>query len=122
MTSCREISKMGNDMKKAFKNAAILLLAAIAADGPAGAEYNSNISGVITNVLTYDDGHFLLTLSAMPAGPCANYFVVPGDIPVDGRQMLLSRALVAKASGESINIGYDNKACVNGWYRVHRIG
>lgn len=116
------IGRMGDDMKKAFKSAAIVTLAAITAGGPARAEYNSNIVGVITNVLTYDSGHFLFTLSAMPAGPCANYFVVPGDIPVDGRQMLLSRALVAKASGESINIGYDNKSCVNGWYRVHRIG
>lgn len=109
-------------MKRGLKRAAIVFLAAITAGGPARAEYNSNIVGVIINVLTYDGGHFLFTLSAMPPGPCANYFIVPGDIPVDGRQMLLSRALVAKASGEEINLGFDNKACVNGWFRVHRVG
>ncbi|WP_156025008.1 hypothetical protein [Sphingomonas phyllosphaerae] len=109
-------------MKKSFKSAAIVLLAIIAGAGPVQAEYNSNVVGTITNVLTYDGGHFLFTLSAMPSSPCANYFIVPSDIPVDGRQMLLSRALMAKASGEAINIGYDNKTCVNGWYRVHRIG
>lgn len=109
-------------MKKSVKGVAIALLAIIAGAGPVNAEYNSNIVGTITNVLTYDGGHFLFTLSAMPASPCANYFVVPNDIPVDGRQMLLSRALMAKANGEPINIGYDNKTCVNGWFRVHRIG
>lgn len=109
-------------MRKFLRGGVIAFLTTIAGAGPVRAEYNSNIVGVITNVLTYDGGHFLFTLSAMPSSPCANYFVVPNEIPVDGRQMLLSRALMAKASGEAVNIGYDNKTCVNGWFRVHRIG
>jgi hypothetical protein len=106
-------------MKKRFSSA-ISLLVCIAT--PALAEYNDNISARITGVLTYDGGHFLLTMDRMPSGPCSNYFIIPNDVPVDGRQMLLSRSLLAKSTGEAVNIGFDNKTCVNGWYRVHRIG
>jgi hypothetical protein len=90
--------------------------------GTGRAVYDSNIAGRITNVLTYDGGNFLITLSVMPDGPCSNYFIVTGDIPADARQMLLARALTAHAQGETINIGYDGHTCVNGWYKVHRIG
>lgn len=86
------------------------------------ATYDSNTGGRITNVLTYDDGHFLISLDPMPVGPCSNYFIVGADVPVDARQMLLSRALTAYAKGETIPIGYDGHTCVNGWFRVHRIG
>lgn len=89
---------------------------------PSEAEYNSNFVARITSVLTYDDGHFLIALDRMPAGPCSSYFIVSGDVPIDARQMLLSRSLLAKSTGESINIGYDGQTCVNGWYRTHRIG
>lgn len=103
-----------------LKFALIALVAVIPA--PSTAEYNSNFVARITAVLTYDSGHFLLALDKMPSGPCSNYFVVPGDVPIEARQMLLSRSLLAKSIGENINIGYDGQTCVNGWYRIHRIG
>lgn len=100
----------------------LALLASVMAAGPVKAEYNDNLVGIITNILTYDSGQFLFTLSAMPAGACRNYFIVPADLPADARQMLLSRALTAKAGSEAVNIGFDKNTCINGWYRVHRIG
>ena len=107
-------------MKRSVCAAAIMIASATAV--PVSATYDSNTVGRITNVLTYDDGHFLISVDPMPAGPCSNYFVVGSDVAVDGRQMLLSRALTAYSKGESINIGYDGHNCVNGWFRVHRIG
>lgn len=87
------------------------------------AAYNDNFTTRITEVLTYDNGLFLIATATMPNGqPCAGYWIVPGDVPADARQMLLSRALIAREKGESINIGYDHETCVNGWYRVHRLG
>lgn len=106
--------------KKAASLVALALTTAIAPN--AYATYDSNTVGRITNVLTYDDGHFLVSLDPMPAGPCSNYFIVGTDVAVDARQMLLSRALTAYAKGETIPIGYDGHTCVNGWFRVHRIG
>lgn len=102
--------------------AAALLAVAGILPHQAVATYDSNTAGRISGVLTYDDGHFLISLSPMPAGPCANYFIVLAEVPADGRQALLSRALTAYSKGESVNIGYDGVTCVNGWFRVHRIG
>ena len=89
---------------------------------PSLAEYNNNFTARIVGILTYDDGHFLITLSKMPQGPCNDYFIIPSDVSEDARHMLLSRSLIAKNTNEEINIGYDSKNCINGWYRVHRIG
>ncbi len=103
----------------------LILAASVAAcicTGTARADYTDKAAGRITNVLTYDGGHFLITIDPMQQGRCSTYFMVPADVPVDARQMLLSRALIAKSTGELVNIGYDGRTCVNGWYCVHRIG
>jgi hypothetical protein len=107
-------------MKRMYS--AVMMMLTLTTASQALATYDSNTVGRITNVLTYDDGHFLISLDPMPAGPCSNYFIIGSDVSVDGRQMLLSRALTAYSKGEPINIGYDGHTCVNGWYRVHRIG
>jgi hypothetical protein len=104
----------------AFTTMSLVAIAVIA--DTASATYNSNVVGVISDVLTYDDGMILIRLSPMPSGPCSNYFVVPAEVPADGRHMLLSRALTAHTVGKSVMVGYDNITCVNGWYRLHRIG
>lgn len=97
-------------------------LLALCISGTAPATYTANFAGVIKDVITYDDSHFLIRLDPMPSGPCSQYFIVTTEVPADARQMLLSRALTAHATGAIINIGYDDSVCVNGWYRVHRVG
>ncbi len=43
-----------------------------------------------------------------------NYFVISANVPYERRQMLLSRAMMALASNERINIGFDAKSrCQN---------
>jgi hypothetical protein len=90
------------------------------------AYYNANIQGVITSVRVYDDGMVLVTLDNQPTShPVCNpsYFATDATLDPDIRAMLLSRALVAKSSGETVQIGYDNAGnCANGYIRIHEIG
>ncbi len=105
-----------------YRFARFIVTAGLVCAGTSHAAYNENFTTRITEVLTYDSGIFLVATATMPTGPCSNYWLVPGDVPADARQMLLSRALLAREKGEAINIGYDHDTCVNGWYRVHRLG
>ncbi len=113
---------------KSMKNGASRCMRLVAAAGlicagTSHAAYNDNFTTRITEVLTYDNGLFLIATATMPNGqPCGRYWIVPGDVQADARQMLLSRALIAREKGEPINIGYDHETCVNGWYRIHRLG
>jgi hypothetical protein len=106
----------------AYRFARAIVTAGLIYAGTSHAAYNDNFTTRITEVLTYDSGLFLIATATMPTGPCSSYWMVPGDVPADARQMLLSRALVAREKGEAINIGYDHETCANGWYRVHRLG
>jgi hypothetical protein len=82
----------------------------------------------LSGVYVYTDGDYIyLRLKNPPAqelGCKANYFVIAEDVPYERRQMLLSRALMAYASKETVNIGFDNTGdnCVHGYVRVHRVG
>lgn len=111
-------------MKTGTSRCARLIAAAgLICAGTSHAAYNDNFTTRITEVLTYDNGLFLIATATMPSGqPCGVYWIVPGDVSADARQMLLSRALIAREKGEPINIGYDHETCVNGWYRIHRLG
>ena len=106
-----------------------ILLAALLAllSGTSFAAYNSNIRGELDGVYVYTNSdaiylHFKDQPTSHPA--CKpNYFVIPGDIPLERRQMLLSRLMMAFASKEWINIGYDNAGtCADGHIRVYRAG
>ena len=114
-------------MKADAKLKAVLAaLMALAVPAVAHATYNANISGVIVSVVTYDDGLVLFTLQNQPTahpGCNPNYFAIDPALNPDIKAMLLSRALVAKSSGETLFIGYDGQgSCVSGYIRVHRIG
>lgn len=98
-----------------------LIVMLLTATSTTRAEYDSNVVGRLTNVLIsrlvifahlVDHTREIVQLLS----------IVALKVPIDGRQMLLSRALLAKSTGEMVNIGYDAHTCVNGWYRVHRIG
>jgi hypothetical protein len=97
------------------------------AAAPAAADYDSNLSGVVTQVLTYTDSdqiYFVLNNQPSTHPSCnPGLFSIDAATPVENRRALLSRLLLAKASGESINIGYDSKGnCSHGYIRVHRVG
>lgn len=113
---------------KANRNLAGVVTAMIAAAAPiaAHATYNANINDVISNVRVYDDGLVLLRVQNQPTTHPAcnpNYFAIDNTLDPDIRAMLLSRALIAKSSGEITNIGYDGLgSCARGYMRVHQIG
>ncbi len=91
------------------------------------ATYNANIKGTLTIVALYTDDDFIyLRTDNMPEShpTCkTNYFVISDDIPLERRQMLLSRLMMAYASKEEVNIGYDKDGnCIHGYMRVHRAG
>ncbi len=93
----------------------------------ASSEYNANMTGVVQDVLTYTDGDWVLfRLVNQPAShPTCNpaYFVLNELIPAARLDRLVARLLAAKATGESVNIGYDAAGdCANGYIRAHRVG
>lgn len=114
-------------MKRMAKFACTLgFFSALASPVVVHAYYNANIQGVITSVRVYDSGSVLLTLNDQPTShPVCNpsYFAIDSALAPDIRAALLSRALIAKSSGETVEIGYDNTGnCANGYIRLHEIG
>ena len=105
-----------------------ICLAVLAAMVPAAAfaTYNANGGFLITGVLTYAETDSLYILvSAPPAhSGCSNaHFVISGAVPADRRKAMLARLLLAKATGEALNLGYDATGdCAEGYIRVHRVG
>lgn len=101
--------------------------ALVAASATAFGTYNANLSGIVTAVATYTDSdHVLFRLDNQPAShpACnANYFVIPAETPSDRRKAILSRLLLAKATGEPITVGYDGTgACSSGYIQAYRVG
>lgn len=89
--------------------------------------YNANTSGIVTMVITYTDSdQILFRLENQPSShpACnANYFSVPAETPADRRKAMLARLLLAKATGETINVGFDGTgACSSGYIQAHRVG
>src|SRR5215510_9326163 len=91
---------------------AMTLAAMILVSNPALAVYDANMSGVLHGVLTYaDTDSIYIRLTNQPTShPACNaaYFVIDGSVTSERRKMMLARLLTANASGESINIGYDD--------------
>jgi len=91
------------------------------------AAYNNNIRGEVVGVYVYTDHdaiYFRFKNQPTSHESCKpNYFVISSNIPENRRNQLLSRLLLAKASKENINIGYDSKGdCAHNYIRVHRVG
>ena len=110
-------------MKKIFTFISICIFC-----GPLYAEYNANFRGEILEVLTYTDStRILIKVENQPNQhpQCSkfDYLVIPSDIPAENRQIILSRILLAYASGEIVNIGYDKTgSCVGPRIRLYRVG
>lgn len=109
-------------MEKLFV-AAMLLISSYSWAG-----YNANMEGVIEDLAVYTAGDYIyVRLENQPAShPGCNpaWFVITEDVPESRRQMLMSRLLMAYASKEKVNIGYDGQAgnCAHGYIRLHRAG
>lgn len=101
-----------------------LVISAISLNSVAG--YNSNHKSELSGVFVYSGSdHIYVTLKSKPATSCNNtYFVIDNTVQENRRQMLLSRLLLAFASKETVNIGYDKESgdCVDGYVRIHRVG
>lgn len=104
----------------------VALVLLLLSDG-AGANYNANLYGVVTDVLTYSDtGRILIKLDNQPSShPVCSpiYFAIDETLPQERINRMLARALVALTSGAPANIGYDNAGnCAHGYIRAHRVG
>jgi hypothetical protein len=104
-----------------------LMLVPLFAGPPAHAVYNANMSGVVTDVLTYADGNVvLIRLNNQPAShPACNAMLIAIDhtVTADRRKLMMARLMLALANKESINIGYDATGeCADTYIRVHRVG
>lgn len=92
---------------------------------PAGAVYNSNLTGTVVMVLTYDAPFILFQLDNQPSHPSCNasLFAIGADVDSKQADRMYARLLLAYASGKPVNIGYDGTGnCAVGYIRVHRVG
>lgn len=91
------------------------------------ADYNANMTGVVTEVLTYPSGEILFRLanqpSSHPSCVMTDYFAIDTTANSAAVNRMYARLLSAHALGEAVNIGYDNQGdCVGGRIRVWRVG
>jgi len=98
------------------------------------ATYNTNLSGTVAAMMTYTSGGLLFALSNQPSanGTCSAQFFeldpptyVGSDVVNDATfSRMYARLAQAYATGESVNIGYDNAGNCggSGYIRVYRVG
>lgn len=92
------------------------------------AGYNANFRGKVTQVLTYTtSAQILIRVEGQPSThpQCTqlDYLAIDAATADNVRQIVLSRLMMAYASGETVNIGYDKEGgCVGGRIRVYRVG
>jgi hypothetical protein len=90
------------------------------------AGYDANMTGVVTEVLTYPNGEILFRLANQPSShpSCmTDYFAIDNTANAAGVSRMYARLLSAHALGEAVNIGYDSQGdCTSGRIRVWRVG
>ena len=104
---------------------------------PSHAAYNANLSGNVTQILTYNSGIVMFSLDTQPTsnGSCAAAFfeLDPASTPNDPAaavgyaaafNRMYARLLEAYTLGQPVNIGYDNagNCSVLGYITTYRIG
>ncbi len=108
---------------RVFRLAAFLVLSF-----PVFAGYDANITGKVTQVLTYTThDSILIRLDNQPATHpvCkTDFFELDESIPAERRGIIMSRLLLARANGETLNIGFDKSGGCGkqGRIRVYRVG
>ena len=90
------------------------------------AVYNSDISGVVTEVVVTKDVYIYFKLSNQPTThPNCNpeYFTISSSTTDERRRLLLSRIMLSKASGQPMSVGYDGTdSCSGGYLKIYRVG
>ncbi len=114
-------------MKLIIKTLLSIFAIGLLSPSSASAIYNANISGKVTAIWAYTEAdHIYFKLDNQPTShPVCNpnFFVIDAALPAPRMDRLFARALTAKTTGETINIGYDaTTECQNGYIKVHRIG
>jgi hypothetical protein len=113
---------------KFSKTLCSVALASLLAVSPmAHAVYNANMDGALEMMSVYADGDYIyFRLVNQPSShPTCNpaYFVILQDVPENRRNQMLAVLLAAKASGQSLGVGYDSQGdCAHGFIHVHRVG
>ena len=112
-----------------MKSKVMLLLCSLAVLGatPAWSVYDTNLLGVVTEVLAYTDHNIILVrLDNQPSShPTCNpsYFALEHTADTTRVDRIYARLLLALSSGQPTKIGYDSQGnCANGWIRMHRVG
>jgi hypothetical protein len=103
------------------------LVAAVVFAIPAVAGYNENMQGVVADVVlyAYDDKIYFRLENQPTTHPACNpaYFAIDTATPADRRKMMLARLLLAKATKEPMNVGFDKDGdCSHTYIRAHRVG
>lgn len=117
------IINYGTIMKYIF-----LIIAILCFSENSYADYDNNFTGKVISVLTYPySKQILIRVEGQPtAHPICNnfdYMAIEANIDNEARQLVFSRLLMAYASGEIINIGYDSKdECVGSRIKIYRVG
>jgi hypothetical protein len=94
---------------------------------PAWGIYNANLTGTVSMVLTYDGvSPILVRLNNQPSShpTCdPSFFAIAADNDTKSTDRMYARLLVALATAQPTNLGYDNLGnCANGYIRIHRVG
>lgn len=90
------------------------------------AGYDANITGVVTEIHTYQSGLILFRTSTQPTshpqcGPV--YFAISTDIDTFAADRMYARLLLHYKAQSSAVIGYDSQGdCSGGYIRTHRVG
>jgi hypothetical protein len=105
----------------------LCLAAAAALAFPAVAGYDENMQGVVADVVlyAYDDKIYFRLENQPTTHPECNpaYFAIDTATPADRRKMMLARLLLAKATKEPMNVGFDKTGdCSHTYIRAHRVG
>ncbi|MEJ2415776.1 MAG: hypothetical protein P8Y45_02355 [Exilibacterium sp.] len=92
------------------------------------ANYDANFKGKILSVLTYPHSKIILIRvegqpTTHPVCSKFDYLAIDPNIDHETRQIVFARLLMAYATGETVNIGYDaNDECIGARMKVYRVG
>ncbi|PHQ83183.1 MAG: hypothetical protein COB58_10640 [Thalassobium sp.] len=105
------------------------LFSALAFTAMSFAGYNNNISGVVSQVLTYPSGNVFVKLENQPSShPFCNsgFFAIDPAANEAAIGRMYARILASYTTQQSINIGYDDgragSDCISGYIHIYRAG
>jgi hypothetical protein len=94
---------------------------------PAGATYNTNLTGTLTYLSAYEGGIVMFELNNQPAsnGSCnhTQFEIDPANNTDAVLGRMYARLLLAYSTQQPVNVGYDNAGCgTNGYIHAYEVG